>query len=211
MNEVKEIRYINAELRVGNEPDSREITGRAIVFNSESELLGDASGHRFREIIKPESVSDELLRSSDIVMLYNHDNSQGILARNKRGTGSLKVWKTDQGVNFSFRAKKTALGEEILQSVREGDLDSCSFGFTLTPNTGSDKWTRNTDGTYTREISKFSSLFDMSIVQNPAYTATECSTRGIDDLLEQEQKEMQRLEELRNYYIELKKEYSIKK
>ena len=43
---------------------SREISGTAIVFNKESQLLDSF----FREIIHPEAVTQEILDKSDILM-----------------------------------------------------------------------------------------------------------------------------------------------
>jgi HK97 family phage prohead protease len=200
MDNQKELRYVNAELRAG-EGDSREISGTAIVFNSESQLLGGT----FREIIQPEAISDDLLKG-DIGLYYNHDQNAGILARSKNGKGSLKIWKDERGVHFSFNAKRTSLGEEILQSVRNGDLESCSFGFIFEPGKGYDKWEKRSDGTYLRTVNRISNLFDFSIVINPAYKATDVYTRDLDELKEAELKEIQRLEEIRQYYKTLNEE-----
>jgi HK97 family phage prohead protease len=194
MEEIKkEIRYINAELRASAEPDSREINVTPIVFNSKSELLGSQTGRQFHETIKPEAVSDELLKNSDIVMLYNHNDSQGILARSKKGKGSLMMTKDASGIHAKFMAKRTALGEEVLQSVRAGDLSGASFAMYVDPNGKNDTWTRGADGYYNREINNINALFDFSIVGSPAYEATQVSTRGLDTLIEAEQKELEKL------------------
>jgi HK97 family phage prohead protease len=230
MEEVKkEVRYINnVELRASAEPDSREIRGTAIVFNSTSELLGNQTGRQFHETIKPEAISDELIKNSDIMMLYNHDDSHGVLARSKKGIGSLKINKDANGVHFSFKAKRTALGEEVLQSVKEGDLSGASFAMTIDQNGKNDVWSKGADGYYMRTINNISALYDLSIVGSPAYEATQVSTRGLDVLIETEQKEMQKLEaekksadekriadeklaeekrlaDLKTYYVELRK------
>jgi hypothetical protein len=234
MEEIKkEVRYINnVELRASAEPDSREIQGTAIVFNSPSELLGTQTGKQFRETIKSTAISDELLRNSDIMMLYNHSDSQGILARSKKGKGSLMMTKDEKGVHFKFMAKRTALGEEVLQAVRAGDLSGASFAMHVIPDGKNDTWTRGTDGNYNREINSISALYDLSIVGQPAYESTQVSTRGLDLLVEAEQKELERLAEekrvadekkladeklaeekriadLKVYYVELRKQLNL--
>jgi hypothetical protein len=205
---MKELRYINCELRAGEGEDERIITGTPIVFNSESQLLGG----QFREIIKPEAVTDELLSNSDITMLYNHDTSTIPLARWRQAnpTSTLKVWKTERGIEFSFKARKnSAFSDEILSAIRAGDLQYMSFGFTLEPNKGNDVWEKRSDGTYLRTIKKFSSIFDFSIVINPAYQATDVSTRGLEELQQHEQQEIQKHVEELKHKEELRKYYSI--
>lgn len=202
MENIKEIRYVQAELRVNDE--NREITGTAIVFNSESQLLGG----EFREIIQPEAISDEMLRNAEIVMLYNHQESTGVLAKYKRGTGSLKIWKDERGVHFSFKAKRTAFGDEILESVRNKDLEACSFGFIFERGKNYDTWQKRNDGTYLRKINTISNLFDFSIVVNPAYRTTDVYTRGLDELKQSELEtikateleEIRKNSELKSYY-----------
>ena len=63
----REIRTIDCQLAVreaaeGQEGESRTITGRAIVFNAESEVIDDW-GERFREVILPEAVTMEFLNT----------------------------------------------------------------------------------------------------------------------------------------------------
>lgn len=233
MEEIKkEVRFINAELRASAEPDSREIQGRAIVFDSTSELLGSQTGRQFHEIIKPEAISDDLIKRSDIVFLYNHSDSQGVLARSNKGVGSLKINRDAKGVNFTFKAKRTALGEEVLQAVREKDLEKCSFAFYVEQNGKNDTWSKADDGYYLRTINNINALYDMSVVPSPAYSETQLSTRGLDLLIESETKEMQKLEaekksadekkiaddkiveekrisDLKVYYVELRKRLNL--
>jgi HK97 family phage prohead protease len=175
-----EIRYVNELRAIG---DSRKITGEAIVFNSLSEPL-TSKGREFREIILPGAVDQALLDRSDVKMLYEHDKSVGILARSTNGKGSLKLTRNDNGVSFEFTAKPTALGTEVLEGVRSGDLKGCSFAFKVAD--GGDKWTRNSDGTYLRTISKIDFLQDTSIVVDPAYSDTSCDVRGLDQLIQTE-------------------------
>ena len=85
--EKKELRYNPVEMRVlsdENGIDTRTIKGTAIVFNSPSQLLNE-QGISFIETITPEAITPELIAKSDIVMLYNHKQDAGILARSKNG------------------------------------------------------------------------------------------------------------------------------
>jgi len=185
--ENKELRYNPINWRVVSDAennDTRTIKGTAIVFNSRSELLNE-QGIRFYETITPEAVTRELIEKSDIVMLYNHKKDAGVLARSKNGIGSLRINITDEGVDYEFEAKNTALGNEVLESVKRGDLDSCSFAFYV--RDGGDKWAKE-GSVYLRTINEISMLTDFSIVINPAYSATNCNSRGLDSLIETEAK-----------------------
>jgi len=165
-----ELRYA-VELRATE--DDRVINGTAIVFNKESVLIGGS----FREIIDPEAVTTELIDGSDILMLWNHEGNSIPLARRKYGKGTLKVDITADGVNFSFKVKKTAIGDEILEAVRSGDVDACSFAFIVA--SGGDSWEKKIDGSYIRRIKKLETIADFSLVTKPAYLDTSC--RSLDE------------------------------
>jgi len=181
----KELRYNPVELRVSCNEDgteNRTITGTAIVFNSRSELLSE-QGLRFYETIAPEAISADLINKSDIVMLYNHSKDGGVLARSKNGTGTLSIRVTSTGVDFSFDAPNSPIGDNMLESVKRGDLDACSFAFYVAQ--GGDTWVKDSTA-YQRTINQIALLTDFSIVVNPAYTATNCNSRGLTELLEAE-------------------------
>lgn len=183
--ERKEVRFNPISLRVNQSEEgveSRTITGTAIVFNSQSELLNE-KGIMFYETILPEAITPELIAESDIVMLYNHKQDEGVLARSKKGSGTLNVMLTDTGVDFWFEAPNSSIGDNVLESVKRGDLDACSFAFYVAQ--GGDEWSKVGD-VYIRTIRKISLLTDFSIVVNPAYTATSCNSRGLDEFIEAE-------------------------
>jgi len=140
------------------------------VFNKESQVLG--YWDPFTEIIKPEAVTPELISSSNIVMLWNHEDDMIPLARSKYGTGSLSITITPTGVDFSFEARKTPQGDEILAAVRSGDVDSCSFAFRVAED--GDTWFSKPDEGFLRTITKFESLHDFSLVNEPAYVEASC-------------------------------------
>lgn len=183
--ERKEVRFNPISLRVNQSEEgveSRTITGTAIVFNSQSELLNE-KGIMFYETILPEAITPELIAESDIVMLYNHKQDEGVLARSKKGSGTLNVMLTDTGVDFWFEAPNSSIGDNVLESVKRGDLDACSFAFYIA--NGGDEWSKVGE-VYSRTIKKIALLTDFSIVVNPAYSATSCNSRGLDEFIEAE-------------------------
>lgn len=172
------------EIRLGDNAtstsESRHIEGYAIVFNSLSNDLGG-----FREIIERGAITDELINNSDIVCLMNHDIKKGLLARSYHGRGSLKLDIDEHGLHYSFEAPKTALGDEVLEGIRRGDISKCSFAFVC----GEDNWTKDENGEYIRHVKKIKNLYDVSLVYHPAYDETEvkADTRGLDELKAQEE------------------------
>lgn len=156
-------------------PDSRTVEGYAVVFNSQSEDLG------FYETINPAAITEEVLMRSDVFCLFNHDQDK-VLARSKYGTGSLQLQLDEQGLKYTFTAPNTDLGDELLEFLKRGDIDSSSFAFTVSTDEGSEVWTTGTDGRQYREILKIDELHDVSPVWNPAYSSTSVSQRTLDKL-----------------------------
>lgn len=170
----------NIEIRATNSTpvvsqDSRTVEGYAVVFNSQSEDLG------FYETINPAAITEDVLMRSDVFCLFNHDQDK-VLARSKYGTGSLQLQLDEQGLKYSFTAPNTDLGDELLEYLRRGDIDSSSFAFTVSTDEGSEVWTTGTDGRQYREILKIDELHDVSPVWNPAYSSTSVSQRTLDKL-----------------------------
>ena len=177
-----EIRYLT--IRANNEDtEDRTIKGTSIVFNSPSEDLGG-----FIEEISPDAVNTEFLNQQDILMLYNHKKDSGVLARSNKGTGTLKYSIDATGVNFEFKAKNTALGNEVLESVRCGDLDKCSFAFRVAD--GGEKWENIGNNMYKRTITKFELIRDFSIVLDPAYSSTSTTVRSLELFKAEEQRKL---------------------
>jgi HK97 family phage major capsid protein/HK97 family phage prohead protease len=172
-----EIRAISNDVQV----DSRNITGYAVVFESVSEDLG------FRERIMKGAITDDTIKKSDVFCLLNHDPSK-VLARSKNGEGSLKLEIDEQGLKYSFAAPQTDLGNEILEHLQRGEIDSSSFAFTVSTDEGSERW-YTVEGVQYRDIYKIDELFDVSPVYQPAYQETTVSKRALEEL--EKQKTMQ--------------------
>lgn len=137
MEKEYEIRSMCGELRVreavqnadGSITQSRTIYGKAIAFNSISEVLYDDVNHLFfREIIKPEACTAEFLREQDVKLNMLHVR-EGTIARNNKGVGNLRWEVREDGVYFEFDAPKCDLGDRCLALVREGVYTGCSFEF----------------------------------------------------------------------------------
>ena len=109
----KEIRSVNYEIRTDRE--SRTVEGYGVVFESPSVDLG------FTETIHRGAITQETIDTSDVFCRFNHDNNK-ILARSKKGKGSLELSIDDTGVKYRFQAPKTALGDELLEYLEREEL-----------------------------------------------------------------------------------------
>jgi HK97 family phage prohead protease len=190
--EKREIRTINCQLAIreaaqGSESESRTITGRAIVFNAESEVLDDW-GERFREVILPEAVTMEFLNTQDVKMNMLHERELTI-ARCNKGQGSLRMAVDEQGVTFEFEAPNCDLGDRCLEMVRRGDYSGCSFEFW--PKDYEVERTKGADGKDEVIIrhKSFEFLNALTIGMDPAYKQTSVNARELDKLTPQGKKE----------------------
>lgn len=157
------IEYRKCSIKRDNE--SRNIEGYGAVFESESEPMG------FTEIIHRGAITEDTIANSDVFATFNHDTNK-ILARSKYGHGTLELTIDDNGLYYRFDAPNTQLGNEVLEYLERGDLDSSSFAFALDPSDEEcQKWEKK-DGKYYRHIYKIARLYDVSPVWNPAYSAT---------------------------------------
>ena len=164
--------------------DSRHVEGYAVVFESQSEDLG------FFETIDRGAITQELVDNSDVFALLNHDDEK-VLARSKNGVGSLKLTVDERGLKYEFDAAETQLGNDLLEYLKRGEINTSSFAFALDYNDpGAETWTRKNGANY-RTIHKIAYLHDVSPVWNAAYSATSVSQRSIDKCKELEEKEQE--------------------
>lgn len=178
MENKNEIRTLEGFVAVREQADdvqgeSRTIYGRAIVFDSESELLDDF-GMTFREVIKPEAATMDFLLTQDIKLNMLHDRKQTV-ARWNHGKGSLRLSVDGKAVSFEFEAPRCDLGDRCLEMVRRGDYSGCSFEFV--PDKYEVKERGKDDLLITH--TKFRRLSALTIGLDPAYTATSVNAREI--------------------------------
>ena len=194
----REIRTIDCQLAIreaaeGQTGESRTITGRAIVFNAESEMLDDW-GERFREVILPEACTAEWLNTQDVKMNMLHERELTI-ARCNKGVGSMRMAVDDQGVTFEFEAPNCDLGDRCLEMVRRGDYSGCSFEFM--PKDYDVERTKGADGKEEVIIrhKSFDFLSALTIGIDPAYRQTTVNAREMDKLTPEGKREIEEAEQ----------------
>jgi len=187
MEDRTEIRNTTFQVTANEDDEKRTVEGYALLFGVSADNLG------FEEVIERGAL-DGVLGKSDVFALLNHDRSKGILARAKNGNGSLSLEVDSKGLKYRFEAPKAALGNELLENLRRGEIDQSSFAFTVAD--GGEKWERQKNGVWKRTISKFERIYDVSPVYNAAYSKTSVYMRGKEEAeKELEEREKQNLEE----------------
>jgi HK97 family phage prohead protease len=181
---IKETRL--ADVTLHEEEDKMILEGYALVFHNET-LIGDEA-YGFIEEIDSRALSDTKMK--DVPMKYNHMDSFLIIARTKNQSLSLTV----DNIGLKVRAEllDTNTNQDIYKMVRSGLLDKMSFAFTV------DEQIWNREGKIPkRTITKIERLYDVSVVDTPAYDATSIYARSLEsmelelkamELAEQEQK-----------------------
>jgi uncharacterized protein len=161
-----ETRHFNGTingLEIRADGDGRTFRGYAAVFNADSEPMGG-----FTERIAPGAFRRSLTSHGwDIKLLANHDAGR-VLGSTRAKT--LKLTEDDRGLYVEATLPDNTDGNNIAESIRRGDIDAMSFGFSITP--GGDSW--SADGAI-RTLTDVK-LYEVSIVAWPAYTSTAGTT-----------------------------------
>ena len=188
-HELRDVRINDSVLEVRTLEDSNKqvIRGYALKFNRPSQDMG------FTEYLNERSLDDADM--SNVVALLNHDSNY-VLGRSGKNL-KLEVDKT--GLFFEIEPNDTSYARDLMENMRVGIIDKCSFAFSIAKN--GDEWVEDENGRYVRTINKIDRLFDVSIVTSPAYDDTEAmlSQRSIDEL----NKQMNVPKEIREREIEI--------
>ena len=169
---MKEVRLI--EMRATGE--ERVVEGYAVVFDSVTDLGW------VKEVIDRNALDNADM--SDIVMKYNHENSVLPMARTRGGTLQFNI--DDHGLRIRATLPDTQVNRDIYTLIQDGVLSKMSFAFTV----AREEYDYETD---TRRILEIDKLYDVSVVDVPAYESTEIYARN----KEQYEEEKRKFEKLR--------------
>ncbi|WP_445505814.1 HK97 family phage prohead protease [Niallia sp. 03091] len=190
----KEMRQIQTKIELRNaegEDGQQVIEGYALKFNRQSDVLGYYV--KFREKIDPRALDNTDM--SNVVALFNHNENQ-VLARNtvSSGKGSLSLTVDNIGLRFQFIPTDTSYARDLLENVRSGVINQCSFAFSLTDDDDADEieYVEETN-MYSRTIKRIGALYDVSVVTTPAYPDTEAvvGSRNLDNIVTRKKELMQ--------------------
>lgn len=160
------------------------ISGRAICFNAESQVL-DEYGQTFREVIAPEAATMEFLNTQDIKinMLHSRELTFGRAKRGVSGNARLSVDR--EGVNFEVDVPNCDLGIRARELTKAGVYDGCSFEFwpdqyDIEEREGKIPVVRHT---------RFRAITALTLGMDPAYLQTSLSARELLDSIEHREDE----------------------
>lgn len=148
-----EVRTNHIEMRA--EGDGRTFTGYASVFNQPSQPLP------FIEYVKPGAFKRSLQSRNRMMLLWNHDTSNPLASTRN---GSLRLEEDSVGLKVTATLPQTSLGNDIAVLVRDGVIDSMSFGFSVKK----DSWSQDGQTRYLEDVT----LYEVSLVSTPAYEGT---------------------------------------
>lgn len=176
-----EVRSYPFEIRAEKD-DIPKIFGYSAVFEQLSEDLGG-----FREKIRKGAFS-ESIKNDDIRALFNHDPNY-VLGRNKNET--LLLEEDDHGLKIEIIPPETQWAKDLIYSIRRGDIDQMSFGFTVLV----DEWNTEDKDNPIRTLVKVK-LYDISPVTFPAYPQTSVAVRTAKEVFRDFTKSLQEKEKL---------------
>ena len=176
---MKEMRV--SELRALDITDENEdmiVEGYAAVFETETDLGW------CKEVISGDAFNN--CNMSDCVLKYNHNDNCLILARTRNK--SLELTVDNHGLKIRATLIDTTQNRDIYKMIKAGLLDKMSFAFCVRKQ----EWDYEND---VRRITEISQLFDVSVVDVPAYEATEIYARSKTEYeKEKEQYKKEKLE-----------------
>ena len=186
---MKEIRKLDIQFRAENNEDEKmEIKGYAAVFNS-PETYG------YTEVIAPTAFDEADMK--DVVLRYNHEDTFMVLARTRNN--SLKLNVDEKGLFMEATLQDDIQShKDIFNAIKSGLIDKQSFAFVV----DEDNYDYDTD---TRTITKIGKVFDVSVVDQPFYNATDVSVaRNQNDEFLTRRDELRKEEENRRSLKEAK-------
>jgi HK97 family phage prohead protease len=162
-----ETRACLGELRVEQRGLAKFLSGYAIVWDRLSEDLGG-----FREQIASSAIDRTLADKVDLRALVDHDPGKVI---GRISAGTLRVEKDGHGLKVQIDPPMTSAGQDLVESVRRGDVTGMSFSFRTMLN--GDVWDFKTDPPTRTVIDML--VREVSAVSWPAYTQTEVAMRSL--------------------------------
>mgnify|MGYP002513607133 FL=1 len=203
---------------IEGEQRSRTIEGYAVVFGVRSVNLTPWSSDReVYEIMEPESITQDLLSRSDVVLTAFHNN-QMILGRWRMGKGTLTLELDQRGLKIRCTLAETATADELLAAIERGDITGMSFAFTADEedNVNGVVYEKTSERAasgkvvWLRHVKKVTGLYDVTIAGHPAYEQTTVDTREVDEFLDSKVGEPAALVEKRELEAKAEEERKLK-
>ena len=165
----KVVRSYNFEMRAIQENERGVIEGRAIVYDSVTDLF------YFDEVIAAGALDNTDLK--DVRFLVNHDTSMIPLARsrnnNENSTMQLIVDEKGLKIRVKLDIENNSDARNLYSAIERGDISGMSFMFFVR----GEKWENENTDHPKRTITDIESVLEVSAVTFPAYEETEINAR----------------------------------
>ncbi len=168
------------ELSVRADGTGRTIGGLVVPYNRAARVSD--GGPAYNEMFVQGSTTRTIQHRGDRIKLLSQHNSRS----NPLGVAVRDSWReTPDGLYGEFKVSRTAAGDEALELVRDGALDSFSIGFTPIKHEKRDGVTVRTEV----------ALREVSLVTFPAYDDARISTvrQALEAMSEEERIELLRM------------------
>ena len=169
----KEIRLANiSNFQIERREDEGKliIEGYASIYDSET-LIGDEDWGFYERI---EKGAFEKANMKDVPLKYNHSDDVPILARTRNK--SLVLTPDEKGLHVHAELLDTTDGVDMYKRIKAGLIDKMSFAFTIAK--GGDEYKSESGKIPHRTIKQFERIYDVSVVDNPAYEETSICARS---------------------------------
>ena len=165
MAENTEFRSVGyAEVPPNIEESRQTIEGYATIFNAAT-CLYSSNGVDYWEVVDAGAFDGADMEN--VVLRYNHSDNFSILARTSNDTLRLNV--DERGLHIEADIAETSQGKDIYELIRRKDISKMSYGYIV----DKDFIEKVSDTKYIRHISKIRKVVDVSVVDLPAYDATD--------------------------------------
>ena len=187
-----EMRMALLEPASNDDENKQLVEGYAAVFNQRALIWeSEWSGWKYMEVIDRNAFNGADM--NDTVFKYNHGDVAMILARTSNNTLTMNT--DDKGLRISADIIDTNNGTDVYKLIKRGDLTKMSFAFTVkSERTEVDKENK----IYTRTITAFDKIYDVAVIDFPAYDGTSIQARSKEYFvdLEKDLQEKQRRKKL---------------
>lgn len=146
------------------------IEGYAAVYDDET-LIGSEDFGFFERI---EKGAFDGANMKDVPLKYNHSDAVPILARTRNKSLELKT--DDKGLFIHAELLDTQDNIDMYKRIKAGLIDKMSFAFTV--KSEGETWEKGK--TPKRSIKQFDRIFDVSVVDIPAYENTSIYARSLE-------------------------------
>lgn len=141
------------------------VEGKAVSFDSPT-VLFEYGGTEYKEKIDRHAFDNANM--SDVIFNYNHGHVGRVMARTKNGTLELTI--KEDGLYIRANLAGTEQGRQVYKEIKDGYLTKMSFQFAV-------KEESYDQDNHTYTIYRIKRLFDVSVVDIPAYDDTSIEAR----------------------------------